>query len=196
MMPTEVLAATSTDEFGDVRLDGRTLVTDDPTEWIIPRSLRHAIGAGPVRHGLLVWVEELRRGDDVLHQRKLHARAKAVADLADHLADLLDGAPLPPQQALEARQCVLEILGHGLTLRETAALMGVTPTAVLEPLYTMASYPLDLELRLEAADLLYQGELSRREIARRTGLSVDAVSTLGRLLGIAARPPGRPRKVA
>lgn len=189
-------AATSADDLGDVKLDGRTLVTDDPTEWIIPRSLKHAIGAGPVRRGLLVWVEEMRRGDDVLRQRKLHTRAKTITDLADRLADLLDRAPLPLQQALETRQCVLEILGYGLTLRETAALIGITPTAVLAHLYTMASYPLDLELRLEAADLLYQGELSRREIARRTGLSVDAVSTLGRLLGIAARPPGRPRKAA
>ncbi len=108
----------STDELDDVILEGRTLVPEDPRQWIIPQGMIEADSA-------LDWWESLMKADAVLDPAVVHACQGAIAaydtqpawwqmKIVGHVKVMLR-AGLTMQQVCEVTEVpIYDILGPAL----------------------------------------------------------------------------------
>ena len=163
----------------DVILTGRPLVTDDPNQWVVPRSV-------VATDDLWSWWQQLVADDNrawraglttelrerLLYLRSLYYQLEAEGDgQVAHLS--------------KVRSVVRHICQAGLTVEQTAQLLGVTPLHVMRAIYCRYSMTVDeLERRL-AMERMLRADVSTEIITGQTGFSVSEIHTQRKALGIA-----------
>jgi hypothetical protein len=165
------------DDLSDVVLQGKNLVSNDPSAWWMCRSLTNA-------SDVYDWWQELVRSDDAAWAGWTSERLAALRVLRDRF----DQTWAQYRHTLEDRRALrsvfVEILGMGLDLGQTATLCATSKIHVARSLIVTRNLDTsEVYLRVEAEKLLRNG-VSQRDIARRLGMTRDEVQKWASTLGI------------
>lgn len=162
----------------DVTLKGRVLVSDDPSDWKIPESM--------LRHdSVLDWWDHLRASDDAWNRTDMPLRQRKLLLWMTQLFAELDS--INPQTIVELskiRTVVRGILAEGLTIEQTAILLGRTDRQIVRFIYghpSMTDQQIDARLWLEK--VIHTG-VSDYAAADATGLTRSEVSTFRKAIGL------------
>lgn len=170
----------SEDSFDDVVLEGKRLVTDDYTRWIIPKSLLN-------HDSFEDWWFELHQSDESCHASGITRRQRhLLLWLAQLYAELELLTPRTIVEQSKIRSVVRAILQQGMTVKQTAILLGRTERDVVRALYV--NQPLDvdaIEARLRLEELLRNG-MTDKKAAIQIGLTRSEVRSFRGALGLPA----------
>ena len=165
------------DTFDDVRLDGPR-ISDDPTRWILPKSLVN-------KRDFFSWWEELRSQDDALFDAGItRSRRETLLWLADEYALALSESDGTLHAMSKIRSLIHNTLGLGLTIHQCARLFGETAFSLLHKMYFKENLTTrDCEMRLLCERLLRE-RTPLPEVTRQTGLDGQQIRRFAKLLGV------------
>jgi AraC-like DNA-binding protein len=163
----------------DVVLVGRPLVTGNTAEWLVPPSTGAADDLWSWWQSLVdddnrAWraglTHELR--ERLLYLRSLYFQLDATGDMqVAHLS--------------RVRSVVRHICQSGLTVEQTAQLLGVTPLHVMRAIYCRYQMTVDEFERRLAMERMLRADVPTDIIIDQTGFSVSEIHTQRKALGIA-----------
>jgi hypothetical protein len=165
---------TTHDDLTDVRLEGVSLVPDDPSTWKLPS------GMGG---GLWDYWNRLHDYDNALWARVGGDRARdELLELADTFADIWSDYQHSTERVRQLRRCVVAAAEHGLDLTQTARLFGTSREHLVLCLSTFQASE-DAPAKVRAEEMLRAGH-SVAEASRDTGLKPERITHLARQLSI------------
>lgn len=168
------------DTLDDVDLNGVDLVSDNPNDWVVPKSVR--------RHDtFLDWWVELRRSDDLRHRSGLSKdQFELLCWMHDQYRELHLTTPHTVVEMSKIRSVIRGILQQDLTIEQTAIFLHCTPSDVVRMLFVAPQMPLvEVNRRLWLERLLREG-VSDPAAAKVVDLSLHEVFSFRKSLGIAA----------
>ncbi len=175
------------DELSDVILEGRVLVTDNPSDWLLPSALIRDFGEvtdTPADDIVRSWWANLRHDEDALFERLGGEKRGRLI----HLLLEFDGLWLNYMHTLEdqrnLRNCVAAMLRQGLSVVEVAELCRTSRQHIVRAMVITRDVSDDeVEARVEAEALLRRGCL-QKDVALKVGLSKDQINSWAKALGI------------
>ena len=166
------------DPLEDVRLDGRTLVSNTPNRWLIPASLSNA-------SSLFAWWDEVIETDQKAFDSGLSKESRTLLLYLEAMyqQQIALNSNTPADRS-KVRSVVRHIVQTGLTISQTALLVSSTPTEIVRWLY--CDQTLDdkgVQQRLDA-EALMRRELPLTAVMQATGLSKSQALSLRKMLGL------------
>lgn len=159
----------------DVVLQSRVLVSDDPKDWLICRSLQTA-------KTIYEWWDDLIASDD--------ATAKVLsAEQMERLRVLRDEFDsIPNYHTIEGRQAARGVLAkmfqENLTITQVAVLCNLTSIDIAKSMISSRQIPTEEAKRRVEAERLIRDGVYLSEVARQLGFSKSEVQNWARSLGI------------
>ena len=170
------------DDFSDVILEGKTLVSDNPADWIVPDTMSRY-------ENVIDWWDALAYGSSQLNFMSPPIRRSILwlADTYEQLqSEAFQGQSTVPHQG-KIRAVLRQICQYGLTTEQVARLVRTTQEQVVAELYCNRPLtPEDIRVRLNAEQELRRGA-TVPEVVASSGLNRDQVETLLAILGIEAK---------
>jgi len=173
---------TAVDELADVILDGIELISDNPSDWIVPDTMS-------AFDNVIDWWDALAYGSAQLNFMSPLIRQSILwlADTYEQLqSEAFQGQSTVPHQA-KIRAVLRDLCRYGLTTEQVARLVRTTQEQVVAELY--CNRPLtsqDIAIRMEAETQLRRGS-TIPEVVASTGLNRDQIETLISMFGIEAK---------
>lgn len=171
------------EDLDDVVLNQRVRISDDPNDWILPKSL---VDSGD----LLSWWTELAAQDDALWASGLNRNVReTLLWLASEYVALRsetaqDNHQNIPQHLSKIRTVVRQVCHLGLTTEQTARLLGETRATVLRSLFFNKPIP-DAELPIRyQCEAMLRNRVPQKKIVADLPMSVEEVRALAKMLGI------------
>jgi hypothetical protein len=172
------------DDLSDVTLEGRQLVSDVPSDWLLCSSLRDTTD-------LLGWWEDLMRLDDNASQAFSPVVLQELRSLQAQFQEAYESDHVSAKGRRLIRSILVSILSHGLTTEQAAVLCGSSRQRITQLLY--AQYvltPRQIEVRMGAETLLRSG-LGPREAAFRVGMTRGEIEAWTAALSIKSQRRNR-----
>lgn len=171
------------DDLDDVVIDPRRRVSDNPSDWILPKSL--------VRTGdLYRWWTDLRAADDALAAAGITKRQRELLTWLASEYEVLrstngpENHELIPQHLSKIRTVLRHICHLGLSTEQAARLVGETRATVFRALFFNKPIPDDeLEVRFTCEAMLRQ-QVPQKNIVAELPMTVEEVRGLAKMLGI------------
>lgn len=171
------------DDLEDVVIDSRQRISDDPSDWILPKSL--------VKSGnLYEWWSGLRAADDALAASGITKRQRELLTWLASEYEVLrnqhgpEDHELIPQHLSKVRTVLRHICHLGLTTEQAARLVGETRATVFRALFFNKPIPDDqLEVRFTCEAMLRQ-QVPQKNIVAELPMTVEEVRGLAKMLGI------------
>lgn len=164
------------DDLHDVRLDGRKLVSDNPNKWLIPPTLVSA-------DSLFRWWETLAEIDQQSHDSGLSRESRTLLLWLEAMyQQQVRLNTNTPADRSKVRSVLRHIVQQGLTISQTALLVGETPESVVKWLY--CDKPISehgIKQRLQAEKLMRRG-VPLLEVMQETGLTRSEAQSLRKML--------------
>jgi hypothetical protein len=164
--------------FEDVILQGKDLVSDNPDNWAIPRSLSNA-------SSLFAWWDEVVDNDQKAFQVGLSKESRTLLLYLEAMfqQQVALNSNTPADRS-KVRSVVRHIVQTGLTISQTALLVSSTPTEIVRWLYCDQTLnDTDVQRRLDA-EALMRRELPLTSVMQATGLSKSQALSLRKMLGL------------
>lgn len=166
------------DDLDDVRLEGRTLVSDNTADWVIPASLNNY--DDPVQ-----WWCDLAQSDEDRHRFQFDKATRSkLLFLAELYPQIVACGDQKVAHQAKIRSVVRQIVGLGLSTEQCARLLGVHEDRVWADLF--CNEQLDAAAvadKKHAEDLLRAGK-SKARVVEATNQTWAQVDTLGRMFNI------------
>ena len=166
------------DSFNDVQLNSRSLVSKNPYEWAIPRSLSNA-------SSLFAWWDEVIDVDQKAFETGLSRESRTLLLYLEAMYQQQVALNSnSPHDRAKVRAVVRHIIQIGLTIQQAALLVATTQTEIVRWLYCDQTLDDDgITQRLEA-EALMRREVPLTVVMRATGLSKSQALSLRKMLGL------------
>lgn len=166
------------DSFNDVQLNSRSLVSKNPSEWAIPRSLSNA-------SSLFAWWDEVINVDQKAFETGLSRESRTLLLYLEAMYQQRVALNSnSPHDRAKVRSVVRHIIQIGLTIQQAALLVATTQTEIVRWLYCDQTLDDDgITQRLEA-EALMRREVPLTVVMRATGLSKSQALSLRKMLGL------------
>lgn len=166
------------DQLDDVRLDGRDLVSNNTDFWVVPPSLASA-------DSLFRWWENLIRTDQQSHDSGLSSESRTLLLWLEAMyQQQIRLNTNTPADRSKVRSVLRHIVQQGLTISQTALLVGETAEEVVRWLY--CDKPVDdsgIQRRLQAERMM-RNHASLKAVMDETGLTKAEAQSLRKMLGL------------
>lgn len=171
------------DELADVVLQGRPLVSEDPSTWRISPTLA-ASG------DLMGWWQDLIDRDNAaaaaLSQESLKALRRLQREYEQATHRIVD-----IQGRRTVRTILIEILSYGLTTEQTAVLCGTSQWSIVRELVTQREMTTEEIIRRIDAERLLRDGGGPTEVARRCDMTIDQARAWASTLCVKSPKRGR-----
>jgi hypothetical protein len=163
------------DELTDVVLLGKQLVSDNPEDWLVCRSLADA------KH-MFVWWENLIEADDASSEAFSAEQLERLRSLRDEYDSIPDYHCIEGRQA--ARNVLARMFAEQLSITQVAVLCNLTSIDVAKSMISSRKISTEeAKRRVEAEKLLREG-VYQIDAANRLGFSKNEIQQWAKSIGI------------
>lgn len=166
------------DQLDDVRLQGRTLVSTNPYEWLIPASIASS-------ESLFDWWDSLIETDQRSYESGLSRESRTLLLWLEAMyQQQIRLNTNTPADRSKVRSVLRHIVQQGLTISQTALLVGETSEEVVRWLYCDKQVDdAGIRRRLHAENLM-RNHVPLKTVMEQTGLTKAEAQSLRKMLGL------------